>query len=181
MRRAIVVGRARCALEEYAASRVLCDFNDVLVVGQMGASLLGRIDHWVSFHVELFDLWATQRAAAGLAPVGCYWGARYKGRNLGETTTRCRPLRYVPCLGGSSGFVAVQVALDELHADRVVLVGVPMRAEDAHVGSDESWREANKYWATWEENMPRLLGRVRSMSGRTRDALGYPDKAFLGL
>lgn len=182
MRRAIVVGRARGALEEYAAVSALCDFDDVLVVGAMAAAFPGRVDHLVSFHAELFDHWASARADAGLSPAGCYWGARYRGRNLGEDTVRCRPLRYAPCVGGSSGFLAMEgVALGALGADRVVLVGVPMRAEDAHVGSSAPWEEANNYWATWEEYMPRLIGRVKSASGRTRDALGFPDAEFLGL
>lgn len=180
MRRAIIMGRARGALEEYAAACALCDFDEVLVVGAMGVLFPGRIDHLVSFHAELFDMWAEQRAAADLSPAGCYWGARYKGRNLGEDTTRCRPLRYAPCLGGSSGFLAMEgVALGALGVNRVVLAGIPMRSEDAHVDSSEPWDEADNYWSTWEENMPRLLGRVRSMSGRTREALGVPTKGWL--
>lgn len=182
LRRAVVVGRAAGALDEYARATALCRFDAVLVVGMMITKFPAAVDHAVSFHVELFDLWAAERARAGFAPVGTYWGARYRGRNLGEKTTRSRPLRYAPCLGGSSGFLAAHgVALGELRVDRVVLAGVPMSAEACHEGSRELWREASKYWATWETHAPEMVGRVRSMSGRTRDLLGEPDPEFLGL
>ena len=179
MRRALIVGRASRALEEYVAARALGDFDEVLVVGAMSVTFPDRVDHLVSFHADFFDSWAAQRAAAGLPPAGCYWGARYRGRNLGEGKTRARPLRYVECVGGSSGFVAVQAALGPLACGRVVLAGVPMRAADAHVGDAAPWDEADAYWSTWQERMVELRGRVRSMSGRTREALGEPTREWL--
>lgn len=179
-RRAVVVGRARGALEEYAAACSLCSFDYVLVVGAMLTCFPHRVDHAVSFHVELFDMWAGERARAGLPPAGCYWGARYRGRCLGQDATRAAPLRYADCVGGSSGFLAAEgVALGALGAEKVVLAGVPMLASAAHEGDPASWDEADVYWATWEEHLPQLLGRVRSMSGRTRDVLGAPTMEWL--
>lgn len=180
MRRAVIVGRAAAALEEYAAACAMCTFDEVMVIGEMGVHFPDRIDHWVSFHVEVFDTWAQRRANKGFAPAGCFWGAIYKGKRLGEKTTKSRPLQYVPCIGGSSGFVAVCAALDELHVDRVVLAGVPMTREGAHHGDARPWREADQYWATWVANMDKMRDRVRSMSGRTRDALGAPTAEWLG-
>lgn len=179
MRRAVVVGRARGALDEYAAACTLCAFDDVLVVGAMGVDFPDRIDHLVSFHAELFCLWAEKRAVAGYSPAVNYWGAIYRGRRLGERVKVPAPLRYVECIGGSSGFMAVHVALDALDVDRVVLAGVPMDAAAAHYGSDQPWDEADKYWGTWLGNVDRLRGRVRSMSGRTRNVFGEPDKEWL--
>lgn len=181
VRHAIVVGRARGALEEYSAASSLGDFDCVIVVGKMLASFPGRIDHAVSFHAELFDEWASRRERAGLEPVGCYWGATYRGRNLGYKITKVRPLQYVKCVGGSSGFLATDgVALGALGARRVVLAGIPMLASAGHEGNVSGpWVEADRYWETWEMHLPQLLGRVRSMSGRTRDALGYPDEEWL--
>lgn len=181
MSSAIIVGRARGALAEYSTACSLGDFDFVIVIGKMIVSFPDRIDHAVSFHAELFDRWALRREHAGLQHAKCYWGATYKGRNLGHAKTRVRPLRYAKCVGGSSGFLATEgVALRTLGVDRVVLAGVPMLASAGHEGdAGGSWDEADHYWATWEEYMPRLLGRVRSMSGRTRDALGYPDKEWM--
>lgn len=167
-------------MEEYRAALELGAFDDVLVVGMMAVNFPGRVDHLVSFHAELFDMWAEQRAAAGLLPVGCYWGATYKGRNLGADTTRASPLKYAPCLGGSSGFLATEgVALRSLRADRVVLAGIPMLADEAHHGDAQWWDEADNYWATWLEHKTFLRGRVTSMSGRTRELLGEPTKEWL--
>lgn len=179
MRRAVIVGRARGALDEYAAACAFCTFDDVLVVGAMAVDFPDRIDHLVSFHAELFCLWAEKRTAAGYPPAANYWGAIYRGRRLGENVKVPAPLRYVECVGGSSGFMAVQTALDALGVARVVLAGVPMDAAAAHYGDAQPWDEADKYWGTWLEHMDRLRGRVRSMSGRTRDSLGFPDKEWL--
>lgn len=180
--RAIVVGRARGALEEYSAACSLGDFDCVIVVGKMLVSFPHRVDHVASFHAELFDGWAARRARACLPPAACYWGATYKGRNLGQKVTKASPLKYVKCVGGSSGLLATEgVALGALGAHRVVLAGVPMLASAGHEGdaTGRPWDEADRYWATWEEYLPQLLGRVRSMSGRTRDALGEPTRKWL--
>lgn len=188
MRRAVIVGRAAGALDEYRAACALCDFDDVIVVGKMGEVFPDRIDHWVTFHTLLFDQWARLRAAAGHPPAGCFWGAIFKGVRLGESGTSVAPLRYAPCLGGSSGFLALKgVALDALGVDRVVLAGVPMTAEGHHYEGNITdherakgiWDEADKYWTTWESNLDALAPRVRSMSGRTREAFGPPTEEWL--
>lgn len=180
VRSAVVVGRARGALAEYEAARLLCDFDSVLVVGAMITRFPHPVDHAVSFHAELFDLWAAERAAGGHPPAGCYWGARYKGRRLGEGVASAAPMRFADCTGGSSGFLAADgVALSALGAERVVLAGVPMMASACHEGDSAHWAEADVYWDTWEAALPRLLGRVKSMSGRTRDALGTPTREWL--
>lgn len=180
IRRAIVVGRARGALEEYVDACSLCAFDCVVVVGAMITRFPHRIDHAVSFHAELFDMWSDARAAGGFPSVECYWGARYRGRCLGQDTTRAHPLRYADCVGGSSGFLATAgVALGELGAEQVVLAGVPMLASGCHEGDAALWDEADHYWTTWEEHLPQLRGRVKSMSGRTRDALGAPTREWL--
>lgn len=188
MRRAVIVGRAAGALDEYRAACALCDFDDVIVVGKMGEVFPDRIDHWVTFHTLLFDQWVRLRAAAGHPPASCFWGAIFKGVRLGESGTSVAPLQYAPCLGGSSGFLALKgVALDVLGVDRVVLAGVPMTAEGHHYEGNITdherakgiWDEADKYWTTWESNHDVLASRVRSMSGRTREAFGAPTADWL--
>lgn len=70
--------------------------------------------------------------------------------------------------GGSSSLMGTKVALKYLGYDRVVLAGVPLTGY-YHRHFFQHWREA----------VPFLAGRVRSMSGHTRDLLGYPDKEWL--
>lgn len=186
MQRGLIVGRSAAALDEARAALVLCDYDAVIAVGRVGEVLPGRIDHWVSFHADLFLKWARARADADLPPAGCYWGASYQGRRMYERCPMPDPIRYVATVGGSSGLMAVQVALDELGLDRVVLAGVPMLAGHGQLaeaggqpGAD--WDEADKYWRTWLDyaGERELAGRVRSMSGRTRALLGGPDREWL--
>lgn len=183
MRRVLIVGRARGALDEYRAAQALADFDAVVVVGKMGEVFPDPIDYWVSFHANLFDRWAAKRAARGLPPACNFWGATYRGRPLDNT--ECAPLTCIPSTGGSSGFLAVEGALGLLAPSHVVLAGIPMVAEAGHEPDtcEESerqapWAEAAVYWATWEAAAP-TLGRVRSMSGRTRALLGAPTREWL--
>lgn len=186
MHRAVIVGRSAEALAEYAAARALCDYRSVIVVGKTAECFPDRIDHLVSFHVELFDKWVATRAANGHPPPACYWGAIWKGRRLGQDRTRCMPLRFSKSIGGSSGFLATQIALDELGVDRAVLAGMPMESSGRHLAEacterevGKPWGEADAYWPTWVESASLLLDRVRSMSGRTRALLGAPTREWL--
>lgn len=183
-------------MDEYRAACALCAFDDVVVVGKIGEVFPDRVDHWVSFHVDLFDRWAAARQQAGLPPASNFWGAYFKGRRLGIVrrkdgreicATQQRPLHHAPSIGGSSGFLAVQVALNKLECDRVVLAGIPMEPEGHHyagcITPQEArmgfWEEADKYWKTWVEHAGELRGRVRSMSGRTRAEFGAPTRKWL--
>lgn len=191
MRCALVVGRSADALEEVEAALRARAFDALVVVGKMGEVFPHRIDHWVSFHAELFDKWAAARTAAGYPAAQVYWTATYRGRSrastrAGAALTACRPLRHAPCVGGSSGFLAVQVARDVLKFDRIVLAGVPMTPEGGHLASTASrselnkpWADARMYWATWEDHADRLRPHVRSMSGRTRVLFGAPADDWL--
>lgn len=184
-RRVIIVGRARGALAEYAAARAMAHFDEIIVVGKMGEVFPDEIDYWASFHSNLFDRWAARRAANNLAPAGHYWGGIYNGKRIGAGQVKCEPITWVSTSGGSSGFLALEGALSILRAERIVLAGIPMDAEASHepeaseAGEDGPWREAHLYWATWEARMGQLRGRVRSMSGRTRAALGAPTSDWL--
>lgn len=186
VRTALIVGRSRGAMSDVLLANQLGRFDAVIVVGKMSEAYPGHIDYLVSFHTGLMDKWVAARTARGLPPPARYWGAFFKGIRLGEKTTRCAPIEFVRCVGGSSGFLAVCGALDLLGAERVVLAGVPMDAEASHFAGAATeqeaagvWDEADKYWPTWLEYEAKLRGRVRSMSGRTRDLLGAPDEEWL--
>lgn len=178
MRRALVVGRADGVYEEYAAVLRLFTPDDILLVGSTGIAFPDRIDHWVSFHSNCFDRWTDERARRGLPAARHFWGGMYKKRPLAPRTRH--PIQYIECNGGSSGLMAVLVAVRKLRADRTVLVGVPMDAAACKIDTPrEPWAEADQYWPAWKEHEALLLGRVRSLSGRTKDMLGAPDVAWL--
>lgn len=187
MRRAIVVGRSADTFAEYAGALELGSYDVTLVVGKTAEIFPDPIDHWVSFHANLFGKWAATRAANHLPPPARCWAALYKGHRMhDDDAVQPAPFSYVATVGGSSGFMAIQVALDKLGCDRVVLAGVPMTADAGHLAGASTekelagrWEEASRYWRTWEERMDWLQGRVRSMSGRTRDTLGAPTREWL--
>jgi hypothetical protein len=74
--------------------------------------------------------------------------------------------------------LCVAVAL-ELGCTRIVLAGVPMDKMAGHYDNRKPWMEARQYWPAWERAIPKFAGRVRSMSGWTRDKLGEPTKEWL--
>ncbi len=168
--RVLVIGRARGVWEEVAALQALAAFDATIVVGQAAIDYPGRIDHWVSFHADLFDMWAEKRAHRGFSEPVQRWATIYRGRP--QRGADAPGVRRVRCDGGSSGMVGTVVALDELGADRVALAGIPLDADRGHYDQDEAWVEAERYREAWVEAAPRLMGRVRSMSGWTMSLLG---------
>lgn len=69
---------------------------------------------------------------------------------------------------GSSSLMGVKVAIGPLGYDRVVLAGVPLSGD-----------YYTNFFRHWQDCAHLLIGRVRSMSGNTRELLGYPDEEWL--
>jgi hypothetical protein len=79
---------------------------------------------------------------------------------------------------GSSGLFAVKVAM-EAGYDRIILAGVPMQVEGAHFFNASPWGEVGSFTEAWKIALPRIAPHVRSMSGWTKDLLGYPSFEWL--
>lgn len=125
-------------------------------------------------HPDLFPLWIKERAAKGFPPAGRYWHARHRIVPNGIESTP------IESWGGSSGLLCVAVAF-ELNVERIVLAGVPLMKTAKHYDNDRNWDEARAYQWAWERRRPQMLGRVKSMSGWTRDLLGGPEgEGWLG-
>jgi hypothetical protein len=73
----------------------------------------------------------------------------------------------------SSGIYGAKVALDD-GFDRVVLAGIPMQADSNHFTRGKSWAQRDSFMPGFELAIPHMLGKVRSMSGLTRERLGAP-------
>jgi hypothetical protein len=87
--------------------------------------------------------------------------------------------------GGSSGFFATKVALDD-GATHVVLAGIPIEASAGHIFRPGPWdagqptNPADSYQLTWQLLAEQgHLRRVRSLSGFTATLLGKPTKEWL--
>lgn len=166
---ALIIGSANTLEDDLAGALAL--FEPDLIVGCNHAARdwPSRLDHWASMHPDLFPLWLAERRRQGFPEPGRYWHARHRIVPAGISSTA------VESWGGSSGLLCVAVAF-ELGVDRVVLAGVPLVKTAKHYDSDRNWDEARAYQWAWELRRPVLLGRVKSMSGWTRDLLGGPEE-----
>lgn len=150
--------------------------------------LLNRVDVWCTLHPEKLEGWRED--------------ARIRGLDLSQT------LFFVPELdaddiavimkgkgyandwiphwwrwnghgsdsSGSSGLFAVGVAFS-LGCEKVLLAGVPMDKQ-RHWNGTEPWADRDRFAAAWSAVKHRLEGRVRSLSGWTRELLGGPDEQW---
>src|SRR5690606_42120362 len=69
-------------------------------------------------------------------------------------------------------------ALPILGLDRVVFCGVPMTITPHYFGG-VLWDIADHYFKRWYMIAPEFQARMKSMSGRTRELLGAPDKEWV--
>jgi hypothetical protein len=172
MTTALVLGRAESVWEEVAAAKALGPIDFVLVTGPIGVDYPDAVDCWVWFHEELFQEMALRRAAKGYLPAKSYWSVKYRGKGRGPGFAGI-PVSYLDWNeGGSSGMVAVMIALRHLEVDRVMLAGVPMTVDGGRYDDHQDWKEALAHQPSWENSLPLLMGKVRSFSGWTRELLG---------
>ena len=180
MMRVLIFGRAQGVWEEVeAAQKNFGPFDTIIGVGKAGIDWPHPLEHWVSFHTDLFPHWIDLRERNGYPEAGKFWSCDYRGRSPRYKPPV--PLTLVKVSGGSSGFVAIYVALQgfDLPADKVVLAGIPMTNMAGHYDEDGDWAEAHKYQREWKEQFKFLEGRVKSMSGWTQELLGAPTHEWL--
>ncbi len=168
---AIVLGGSNAVWAELEQARSLAP--DAIIIGTNHAArdVDGRLDHWATMHGELLPAWMNDRAEAGRSPAGQLWTANHR---LCSTPG----VRRIASVGGSSGLLAVRVALT-IGSARIMLCGVPMCQNGRHYDRTAKWQEARQYLSAWEAQLPRLTGKVRSFSGETARMLGVPDRAWL--
>lgn len=182
MKRALIFGRSRGVWEDMARAQALGDYDLIIGVGSTGVDYPGKMDVWISFHAVFFDHWSQKRAAKGYPPCQEYWSSTHRGRPVPSRMPAPDSkieVRYYYFQGGSSGLVATAIALDPLGCDRVVLAGIPMDPEAGQYDTDQPWTEALKHRQFWERDKDKLLGKVKSMSGWTREFLGEPTREWL--
>lgn len=139
---------------------------DLMAVNDVGMYVPGRLEHWFSCHGEQLPGWEEVRMFH-------HEPARYR-HSMKERHPSCIAWP-VPTIGTSS-LAAVYVALC-LGYDRIVLCGAPL--DDEGHFFDPSWVRTNftnearhDVWA--EANRKIFDGKVKSMSGFSRDILGAP-------
>lgn len=182
LNRCIIIGGGNTVWDDIAEARKLGTYQAVIAVNDIGAEYPGHIDIWASLHPEKLPKWTADRHAKGFAPAGMY--AAHNGNTNDGRLGRFQPdyktdYRW-PEMGssGSSGLFAVKVALEQGY-NRVVLCGVPMRAEAAHFFEARQWSEVKAFTEAWKLARHRYADNTRSMSGWTAEILGKPSKEWL--
>lgn len=170
MKTAIVLGAGGKALGELAEARALAP-GAILVAVNVAITKCRGADAFCTLHPEKAHTWEPQ---AYPMP-----GETYSS----DTSKDWRPKHLVPeRWGGTSGLYAVQMALERMDCDRVILAGVPMNADAQSLYGPGAWGQGHvkTYRDGWLRAFPRIVDRVRSVSGWTRELLGYPSSEWLG-
>jgi len=180
--RLIICGSGRCLWDDLHA----CTFTptptiDTMAIKQAGMHLPFRPTHWAGAHGERFQFMVPLR----------YEGYYFRGMDNGQRQVHTQKLGViihsdkqwplvdhvwsVPRLIGTSALFGVRVAI-ALGYEDILLCGVPLDNTGRYY--DAPWNKGVDLnmagMGEWEEFLPVLKGRVRSMSGRTRDLLGGP-------
>ena len=167
---AAVLGGARGVWAELSQLEAMLGRRPDLIVATNDAGVVypGQLDAWATLHHERFAEW--QRRRVGNQNYRAFIHAPFTG-------LACEVVR--ERWSGSSGLYAAQVALQELGASGVVLCGVPLSPEAAHFFNSAPWSDADVFRQGFEAALPVIRDSIRSMSGWTRDLLGFPDPQWL--
>lgn len=167
---AAVLGGARGVWAELNELETMIGRRPDLIVATNDAGVVypGRLDGWATLHHEQFSEWRRRRT--GNQDYRAFIHAPFS-----SVTAEVVPERW----SGSSGLYAAQVAWREMGARRVVLCGVPLSPESAHFFNSAPWTDADVFRRGFEAALPVIRDTVRSMSGWTRDLLGFPDPQWL--
>jgi hypothetical protein len=153
---------ARALMRSLALRATILAVNDMI-------ALLDSVDHAVTLHPLKLDVWLARRAAAGFAPAAQVWCDR-RHRLVTRISSDWK---------GSSGLLATKIARCELGFAKILLAGVPMRADAGHVVRGRRWDACAAFLRYWHVHKAELAPFVRSMSGWTAETFGAPDAAWL--
>lgn len=173
---AVVMGCGRCVWDDLARFDPDREKADVIAINNMILHWQRRVHHGVSLHSEEPNLWRALRP---------FYQCETSHVVTHSWKNHEKPWPYSECdytwdlelsKGGSSGLLAVMIGL-ALGYDRIILAGVPMDGSGHFYDPQDvitrqftgsniklEWHWATKYFQ----------GRVKSLSGQTREWLGEP-------
>jgi len=152
------------------------------VVNDIGTVYSDRIDYWVTLHPEKMLQWQRLRRQNGYNDDYCTISHEiYQPGTIPTGDPRIdKAVKYAyPGMNGSgsSGLLAVKAAQEEGY-DRIVLAGVPMTREQRHFFTNDLWNERDMFHRAWITAKPYIKDSVRSLSGWTKELLGYPTPTW---
>lgn len=179
MSTALVLGGAATVWADVEAALDLGEFDGVVSCNDITAAWPGRIDACASLHASSWRRWIAQRDRNGYPRPDRIIGHEGSGCD-DELLTGLTDYRFPgQTHSGSSGLFALKVALIDLGFDRAVLCGVPMTTEARHFFDSRAWNGALAHRKGWNEAMPQIKDRARSMGGWTREQLGIPGADWI--
>ncbi len=187
MKLALVVASAACMWDDVKAALDICGkFDSVYCVKRAGIHWPEPFKVWVTLHPEYMDKFEAERRAKRL-PGGYEIVAPLPGE-LGEHAKKGRIARRVSyrwpgmAASASSGPYGAKIAMDDGHT-HVVLAGCPFdntrHIDKHHRYGDGGWTMRDSFKAGLMKAIPHMQGRVKSMSGLTKELLGVPTKEWL--
>ena len=179
-KRCLVIGSGACVWDDLDAIGVHGDTNngwDTMCVNDMMAYYPGVVDHGFSYYYKGLPFWTNgRRETINAHKVVEKWG------RVGYTHSRVNAQVNWPWPGhGTSSLGAVYTAL-ALGYDQVVLCGVPL--DNGPHFFEPPWCTSNfenecgktvqGRLLYWHASLQMFQGRVKSMSGRTKELVGAP-------
>ena len=170
---ALLLGDARCVLEDAAAALDMFSPDVVGALNNIGITWKGKVDHWFTLHPTSCEDWvgieeAVRRRKINGGNIPATWSYRHD-----------RAVDYVrEDWQGGSGLFGIRCMKVDLHIDRIVLAGCPMTRAGGHFYNQYEWRQAEDYYRGWYKHREEIAPHVRSMSGWTQGLLGAPTPEF---
>lgn len=180
MTTALVLGGADTLHEDIA--RYAGPVDGVVACNEAGIEWAGELDAWATLHPRLLDArgWRQARADRGYPAARalyCHASAQDPvASDFIRTQLELPGQRHMH--SGSSGLLAVKVALIDLGFDRAILFGIPMTAAP-HLNGRTNWtgprNPVDGFRIAWLDLDREIASRIRSMSGWTRVLFGAPE------
>lgn len=186
VRFALVVGSAACVWDDVNDARALCKFDAICCVKRAGIEWPETFDVWAGLHPEHMKDYEARRRAKGLPggyEIVCPPDAELGDPGKGIKGIHRRVGYRWPGMNASagSGIYGAKVMTDAGY--RAVLAGIPMN-DDPHFLNHEKWGRGpwgavTSFLEGLRFAVPHMRGRVKSMSGLTKEILGAPTPEWL--
>jgi hypothetical protein len=159
----IVTGSAPRVHDDIASARLLAPDATYMAVGLDAVDLyIWRLEYVATYHPqEVAAIWARRSRAGGNTDYVVISHKTADGVDI-----------VIPFTGpsGSSALLACQAAIRVLKYAKIILCGCPL--------DDKKYQVFRLGWEH-HNNRREVMGRVKSMSGWTRDHLGAPSKDWI--
>jgi hypothetical protein len=176
----VILGGASCVWKDYKEAQTILRNQHVslLAINDVIVHINEDFDYAATLHPEKVQDWINQRKARNLSPPKKV----FSFREYYEAVTDVTDYRWNGTDGayssGSSGLFSIKVGI-ELGYNKIVLCGIPMDQKLGHFFDENAWEQADLYKRAWLLNKENLMDKVRSMSGWTREMLGFPTSDWI--